>query len=402
MSPKTPLRGPLTSLADFAPKDAAGVPEAVTRLLQAAEAAQASDIHLLPTPGGLELAWRLDGVLQAVGLWPTAWANNVIARLKVLADLLTYRTDLPQEGRLRQVPGAVEMRLSTFPTLHGEKAVIRLFVGTGSFDTFGDLGLPDDQLRMLRLALDETSGCVIFAGPAGSGKTTTAYTCLRELQQRHQGQKSLVTLEDPIEAELPGITQSAVNRPSEFTYALGLRSLMRQDPDVVLVGEIRDRETAETVFQASLTGHLVLSTFHAGSAAQGVTRLRDLGVEPYLLRAGLRGIQCQRLLRKKCDHCETGCPECWSTGYRGRVLIAEWLQPELLPVSQGELGVIPTSLLQQQASAAGMTLLSQRASTLIQQRKTTLAEVIRVLGNAAAIPDAHSVDPALNPPEQFS
>jgi len=374
----------LVSTAGLAPKDAQSVPEAVTRLLQAAEAAHASDIHLLPTPQGLELAWRLDGVLHAVGVWPADWANNVIARLKVLADLLTYRTDLPQEGRLRQIPSAVEMRLSTFPTLHGEKAVIRLFVGTGSFDTFADLGLPEDQLLLLRRALDETSGCIIFAGPAGSGKTTTAYTCLREMQQRHHGQKSLVTLEDPVEAELKGIAQSAVNRPSEFTYALGLRSLMRQDPDVILVGEIRDRETAETVFQASLTGHLVLSTFHAGSAAQGVTRLRDLGVEPYLLRAGLRGLQCQRLLRKKCDGCETGCPACWSTGYRGRVLIAEWLQPELLPISQGELGVIPAPVLQQQAIAAGMTLLSQRASSLVAEGKTTSDEVMRVLGTTAA------------------
>ncbi|MBI1347604.1 type II/IV secretion system protein [bacterium] len=379
------------SLSELAPKDGASVPDAVARLLQAAQTAQASDLHLLPTRKGLELSWRLDGVLSSIGVWPAELAPNVISRLKVLADLLTYRTDLPQEGRLRQAPGQVEMRLSTFPTLYGEKGVVRLFVGTGSFDTFDDLGLADDQLPLLRRALEETTGCLIFAGPAGSGKTTTAYTCLREMQQLHAGRKSLVTLEDPIEAELPGITQSAVNRPAEFTYSLGLRSLMRQDPDVILVGEIRDRETAETVFQASLTGHLVLSTFHAGSAAQAVTRLRDLGVEPFLLRSGLRGIQCQRLMRKKCPSCTTGCESCWSTGYRGRVLIAEWLQPESLPTSLEELQIIPADSLQIRALAAGMKRLSERAKELIAQGQTTLAEAIRVLGHEALTPDAPAI-----------
>lgn len=385
MDPTSPKRESTAPIPRDVPNDPVSVPDAVTKLLQAASDVHASDLHLLPTPSGLQLAWRLDGVMQPLGVWPAALANNVISRLKVLADLLTYRTDLPQEGRIRQTTGDVEMRVSTFPTLHGEKAVVRLFVGTGSIDRLENLGLPDDQLQPLQLTLEETSGCVLFAGPAGSGKTTSAYTCLRELQQKYLGQKSIVTLEDPVEAELLGIAQSAVNRPSEFTYPLGLRSLMRQDPDVILVGEIRDRDTAETVFQASLTGHLVLSTFHAGSAAQAVTRLRDLGVEPYLLKTGLRGILCQRLLRRKCDHCETGCEECWSSGYHGRMLIAEWLQPELLPSLHEQMGVITATELQQQASAAGMTLLAQRAQALVSSGQTTMEEVIRVLGSHAAV-----------------
>ncbi|OYW12987.1 MAG: secretion protein, partial [Planctomycetales bacterium 12-60-4] len=261
-------------------------------------------------------------------------------------------------------------------------------IGSGSYQMLSDLGLPDNVRQQLRQQLEETTGCLVFAGPAGSGKTTTAYACLREILHSQQSGKSIATLEDPVEAEIPGISQSQVHRPADFTYALGLRSLMRQDPDVILVGEIRDRETAETVFQASLTGHLVLTTLHAGSAAQGVTRLRDLGVEPYLLRAGLRGLLCQRLLRQRCA-CQhetaetTGCPDCWQTGYRGRFLISEFLVPQVLPESLAELGVIPAEQLQRRAAESGMVLMRQSAADAVAADRTTPAEVIRVLGSGA-------------------
>lgn len=366
------------------PKTAADVSHVVQQSLQFAVAMQASDLHFRPTSAGLELAWRRDGVHAVMGYWPSELAANVVGRLKVLADLLTYRTDVPQEGRLRDVGRGLEMRLSTFPTLHGEKAVVRILAGTGRYELLEDLGLSTAVCTALRRQLEETTGCLIFAGPAGSGKTTTAYACLREILRTQSG-KALVTLEDPIEAELSGVSQSQVHRPAEFTYGLGLRSLMRQDPDVILVGEIRDRETAETAFQASLTGHLILSTLHAGSAAQGVTRLRDLGVEPYLLRAGLRGVICQRLLRRTCAECTphgtpAECPACFRTGYCGRLLISEFLSLAQCPDSLVDLERISSPELQQRAIAAGMVELASTAREFVSQQLTTEAELLRVLG----------------------
>ena len=374
------------------PQTPTDVAACIQELLQQAVVARASDLHLLPSRSGLEISWRLDGVMHSLTDWPAELSGNAISRLKVLAELLTYRTDLPQEGRLRSGTPGVEMRLSTFPTIHGEKAVIRLFVGSGSYRTLAELGLPFETRQQLQRQLSETNGCLVFCGPAGSGKTTTAYACLREIQQQSEAGKTLVTLEDPVEAELPGVSQSQVNRPAEFTYSLGLRSLMRQDPDVILVGEVRDRETAETTFQASLTGHLVLSTLHAGSASQGLTRLRDLGVEPYLLRAGLRGLLCQRLLRKACD-CQTspsptetppaGCPHCWGTGYFGRGIISELLVPQWLAEALPELGTLTAEALEARVTAAGMPLLKDAARSAVEAGWTTSAEVLRVLGDAS-------------------
>lgn len=365
------------------PTQADQIAMAVDRLLCAAVDARASDLHLRPTSDGLEVSWRRDGVMQPLTRWPGPLAVNVLSRLKVLADLLTYRTDLPQEGRLRSPRPGVEMRLSTFPTLHGEKGVIRFFAGSGSLQRLGDLGLPEAHLMALRTELAQTSGCLVFAGPAGAGKTTTAYACLRELQASNPG-KSLVTLEDPIEAELPGVSQTQVHRPVEFSYGLGLRSLMRQDPDVILVGEIRDPETAQTAFQASLTGHLVLSTLHAGSSAQGVTRLRELGVAPYLLRTGLRGLMCQRLLRKRCGCAGDECARCWGTGYYGRALVSEWLDPSSRLRQLDDWPILSAEPIEQAACAAGMVALTPSAWELVQRGITTADEVLRVLG---ALPD---------------
>ncbi len=364
------------------PTSADDVPASVDSLLTAAIAAKASDIHLRPAAEGLEVSWRLDGVLSPMAIWPKTWMANVVARLKVLAQLLTYRTELPQEGRLQTSTPGVEMRLSTFPTLHGEKAVVRLFVASGQYRLLEDLSLPDDLSASLQQLLHETAGVFVVSGPAGSGKTTTAYACLREMQRASRGARSLVTLEDPIEAELPGVAQTQVHRPAEFTYPLGLRSLLRQDPDVIFVGEIRDRETAATSFQAGLAGHLVLTTFHAGSAAEALVRLVDLGVEPYLLRAGLRGIVCQRLLRQVCE-CQgtaTGCDACWHTGYRGRRLIAELLHP--MALRAGTHWSASLSDWQAAAEAAGMVTLQQRAAHEIAAGRTTAQEVFRVLGTS--------------------
>ena len=285
-------------LPDSKPNDPERVPQIVEAILTAARDANASDVHLRPTADKLEMLWRLDGVLQPVAVFPRELGPQIVARLKVLAELLTYRCDMPQEGRIRSassasqiIPGEqdVETRLSTFPTLFGEKAVLRLFVGSGKYRRLSELGLHEDVLPKLKSLLEETSGVILLTGPAGSGKTTTIYACLREIDQQAGGGRSLVSLEDPIEVVVPGVDQSQVHPSSGFDMAVGLKSLLRQDPDVLMVGEIRDADTAETVFQASLTGHLVLTTFHAGSSAQAVSRLGDMGIEPYLLHSGLSG-----------------------------------------------------------------------------------------------------------------
>lgn len=324
----------------------------VEQLLHAARASGASDVHLQPSREGLEVKWRLDGVLQTVGVFPRGDSADVVSRLKVLAELLTYRSEVPQEGRIREGQGNIEMRVSTFPTLHGERAVVRLFASQQDLRFLQELGLPGEIEQTLRQILSETSGALIISGPAGSGKTTTAYACLRHLVSVSAGGKAVVSLEDPIEVAVDGVAQSQVNGAAGFDLAKGLRSLMRQDPEALLVGEIRDQEAAEIVFQASLTGHIVVTTFHAGSAVTAVSRLSDMGIEPYLLRSGILAILNQRLVRRLCS-CKleiendagllgvsverawepAGCEKCKQTGYAGRLVLAEMLQ-----VDHTELG----------------------------------------------------------------
>lgn len=369
-------------------------------ILRSAVAAGVSDIHFTVGADGLQLLWRIDGVLQPVATFPRALAPNFIARLKVLAELLTYRTDVPQEGRLRETTDGIEMRLSTFPTLHGEKGVVRLFASSDQYRWPSELGLPGDVLPELLGLLHESGRAILITGPAGSGKTTTAYACLRELQRDAGVGKSLVTLEDPIESVLDGVSQSPVNRTADFDYATGLRSLMRQDPDVILVGEIRDRETAETVFQACLTGHLVISTFHAGSSAEAISRLADMGIEPYLVRSGLRAIICQRLIRRLCDCAEwrtdddakfgfplprvrvaTGCESCAGTGYRGRLVLAELLRPDETEVGRAIINRRDAKDIQQIAMQSGFLSIAERAIRAIADGRTSPMEVRRVLGS---------------------
>ena len=296
--PSNRLSDALAKLDPASPRYATDV---VERALAEAQAAGASDVHFQPGGDGLELRWRIDGVLHPVALLPAKVAPNVVARLKVLSELLTYRTDVPQEGRIKGVPGEVEMRVSTFPTLFGEKAVVRMFAGPGRFLRLVDLGLPDAVRDELDHLLGETSGAIILSGPAGSGKTTTIYACLRELAARTRGERSLATLEDPIEAVVPGVAQAQVNPSAGLTLESGLKSLLRQDPEVIAIGEIRDKTTAEIALQAALTGHLILTTFHAGSACEVIGRFLDMGIEPYVVRSGLRVVVAQRLVRRLCD-----------------------------------------------------------------------------------------------------
>ncbi|MEW4489487.1 GspE/PulE family protein [Thalassoglobus sp. JC818] len=362
--------------------------EAVNSLIETAEKLGASDLHLVPESrdGMLVSRFRINGVLQPGPRVPLA--ANVISRLKVISGLLTYRTDVPQEGRVKsrgtQLQKDVsEIRVSTFPTLHGEKAVVRFFIGSEEFRFVRDLGLSDDVTSGIEQSLGETSGLFLICGPAGSGKTTTAYALLRELQNTAYGIRNICTLEDPVEAEIAGISQSQVKIDSGLTYQLGLRSLMRQDPDVIFVGEIRDRETAEIVFQAALTGHLVLSTFHAASVAEAISRLTDMDVEPYVLRSALMGVLAQRLLRRICQcmqNRQEACPECNGLGYSGRFAIAEFLRPQSASISREILDRSDAREINAAALKSGMISLVQRALSAVEQGETTLSECARVLG----------------------
>jgi type II secretory ATPase GspE/PulE/Tfp pilus assembly ATPase PilB-like protein len=395
-SPGERLQSALEGLVPGSPRYAT---EVVDRLLAEARALGASDVHILPAAEGLEIRWRLDGVLHPAALLPVAVGPNVVARLKVLAELLTYKNDVPQEGRIKGAAGDVEMRLSTFPTLHGEKAVVRLFAGSGQYLRLDDIGLPEPVRGTLGRLLDATGGMIVFSGPAGGGKTTTLYACLRELVSRSAGQRNLATLEDPIEVAVAGVSQSQANSAAGFTLELGLRSLLRQDPEVIAVGEIRDRATAEVAFQASLTGHLVLTTFHAGSAAGVIGRLSDMGIEPYLLRSGLRAVVAQRLVRALCSCAREsadpaarlglpvarawlpgGCEQCGGTGYHGRRLIAEMLLIDPEPVAAAILARGDVARLEHAAVGSGMMSRWQRAAELVEAGLTSPAEVRRVLG----------------------
>ena len=389
------LRGELAALDARDPQYATLV---VDRLLAAGREMQASDLHLLPTADGLDVRWRVDGVLEPLAVLPGRLAPNVVARLKVLAGLLTYRTDMPQEGRIRETAGT-EVRVSTFPTLHGEKAVVRLFADRSQYQSLDALGLPPEIVSELRGLLAETSGAILVTGPAGSGKTTTLYASLREIAEQSQARRSLASLEDPIEMDVPGVAQAQVNAAAGFDLAAGLRFLLRQDPEVIMVGEIRDRQTAETVFQASLTGHLVLSTFHAGSSVGAISRLLDMEIAPYLLRSGILAILSQRLVRRLCEcgqpadspdlrlglpvakvRVASGCSLCGGTGYRGRVVLAEMLTVQHNELARAILSRSDRMRLEQLAIESGMVPLIQRACAAIEAGLTSPAEVRRVLG----------------------
>ncbi|WP_231943717.1 GspE/PulE family protein [Aeoliella mucimassa] len=319
--------------------------ELVDRLLALVAESRASDVHIDPTESTIEFRWRLDGVLAPLGQLPRSLAAHVIGRLKVLAGLLTYETALPQEGRLASPTTGGEFRVSTFPTLFGERAVLRaLGTSRAGLESLAELGFADRVLTDFRQALTATTGAVLIVGPAGSGKTTTAYAAIREVVSHSQGGRAIHSLEDPVEVVVPGVTQSQVQPAVGFTMETALKSLVRQDPEVLMLGEIRDRTTAETTLEAALTGSLVITTFHAGSVQEALQRLVDMGIAPFAIRHAVRMVVAQRLVRKLCDcklpgevsrdaaplgfeveHCmgPAGCQQCAGTGYSGRALLAE-------------------------------------------------------------------------------
>lgn len=395
-----------TAIRELSSSDDDYVPQVVDQILQLARTHRASDVHLTPDSGGVVMKWRIDGVLQRVAGFDTELGSRLVSRAKVLAGLLTYRTDQPQEGRITELTvddrlPAAETRVATFPTLYGERAAIRLFADTTRLQRLDDLQLPDDICRRLRRSLQQTAGVILLAGPSGSGKTTTIYACLREILADAGESRSLMSLEDPIEQAVSGVTQSQVRLAVQFDLAAGLRAMLRQDPDVIMVGEIRDRDTAEQVFRAALTGHLVLTTFHAGSSAEAVARLTELGIDAWLLRSTLALIICQRLMREVCScrrnvgastdsvnrsdkhehqQHQLSCDQCSGTGFRGRFVIGECLAPGSDSFASGLLQNADTRTLQSIATEEGMITLAERAADAVSAGRTTAEEVYRVLG----------------------
>ena len=376
------------------------------RILTAAAMSNVSDVHFQPEKEGMDIRFRTDGVLHRIGLIPAERTPQIVARLKVLADLLTYKTTTQQEGRIRtgRVPNvAKEMRISTTPTLHGERVVVRFFSEERHYHYPEELGFPPDILAKLQTSIRKNGGAVLISGPAGSGKTTTAYALLRDLADRGETLRSIIALEDPIEHALSGIAQVEVSSQENQTLGEMIKYMMRQDPEVLFVGEIRDRQTAEAAFQAALTGHLLLTTFHAGGAASAVGRLCELGIEPFVLRSSISCVLSQRLVRKLCDCAETvdvpmkfaldraeydiktykipkGCSACSGTGYRGRIPLTEALPLENEDVMRSLLDSNDTVALQETAIRNGMIPLAHRGIALIESGISSPLEIRRVFG----------------------
>jgi len=375
----------------------------VNQIVGRAVETQASDIHLEPFEGRLRVRYRYDGVLHEAEGPPAHLASAVISRVKIMARLDIAERRLPQDGRLTlAVRGQqVDFRVSTIPSLHGEAVALRVLDRHAVEFDFTKLGLPKGVTAQLLRSLALPNGIVLVTGPTGSGKTTTLYTGLLQI---NSVARKIITAEDPVEYQLAGINQIQVKPQINLTFASLLRSILRQDPDVVMVGEIRDLETAEIAAQAALTGHLVLSTVHTNSAAATITRLRDMGLEDYLVTAVLRGVMAQRLVRRLCRHCRrpnraapefaarfaldrlapgshvlheaVGCSQCRGTGYRGRMAIAEFLVPD--DVVRGLiLSRADHAAIERAAVAAGMMPLFDAGLSAALAGETTIEEIVR-------------------------
>jgi general secretion pathway protein E len=358
----------------------------------------ASDIHLEPSDSGMAIRVRRDGVMEEVLRLPAEVAPMIVSRVKVMARLDIAERRLPQDGRMSLTLGAraFDVRVSTLPARGGERVVLRILDQSAVALSLDDLGLDAATEEVLRTALTSPNGMILVTGPTGAGKTTTLYAALKLL---NDGRRNILTVEDPVEYAVPGVGQTQVDARVGLTFAAGLRAILRQDPDVVLVGEIRDRETAEIAVQAALTGHLVLSTVHANSAAGAITRLRDFGVESFLIAATLRAVVAQRLVRLVCPHCATeeplpsalagrlglpagmpvakavGCPACRMTGYSRRQGLFELVRID------GEVrGLINEGAGEGRIEAGGLERsLPESARAAVAERRTTPAEALPLL-----------------------
>lgn len=354
------------------PAEDSAAPTVVERIIRQAEEAGASDIHLQMRADVAEVGFRLDGVITPGPVLAAGVAAHVFGRIKYLAKLKTYQDSLPQDGRIEKadVAAGCDIRVATYPTITGEKIVLRLF-HSSNVHGLPELQFPLDVRSELESFLSHSAGLLLLTGPAGSGKTTTIYACLRTLIERKN--RHVITIEDPVEQVLPGAMQTEVNEARGLTFAVASRHLLRQDPQVLVIGEIRDEETANIVVRASLTGHLVISTLHAGSCEGVLERLLVLSKDSSAIASSLRLILNQRLLRRFCTSCRgNGCDKCLQTGYRGRIPIVEFLRND--PRARKQIEARDLSDVR-----AGVSL-RQRALALVQAGLTSESEVNRVLG----------------------
>ncbi|MBU1108222.1 MAG: Flp pilus assembly complex ATPase component TadA [Candidatus Riflebacteria bacterium] len=367
---------------------------------------KASDIHIEPDENLLRTRFRIDGMLQEVMSLPKAFEAASISRCKVMAELDIAEKRIPQDGRikLQLQDREIDLRVSTYPTLRGEKVVMRILDKSTVLYGLEDLGFPDDTLAVFSSLIKKPNGIILVTGPTGSGKTSTLYAALQCIKDPSI---NIVTIEDPVEYQLANINQGQINPKAGFTFAGGLRSILRQDPDVIMVGEIRDYDTAEIAIRAALTGHLVFSTLHTNDSAGAMTRLIDMSVEPFLVASSIIAIMAQRLIRTICEECKeeyqpaaavikrskllyqsgktkvfqgSGCAKCNHTGYRGRTTITELLVPNER-IKELIVEKSATSVIKNEAMKMGMRTLRQDGLAKVLRGITTLSEVIRVSGD---------------------
>lgn len=382
------------------------VVKVVDRMLIDAVEARASDIHIEPREDKLVIRCRIDGILREVATYPQAMHKGVVSRIKILSSLDISERQKPQDGRvkIKIEDNEIDIRVSTLPTIYGEKAVLRLLNKKAVSLNLEDLNMSEKNLETLRQLIEEPYGIILVTGPTGSGKTTTLYAALNEI---NSVEDNIVTVEDPIEYQLPIINQTQINLKKDLTFATALRSILRQDPDIIMIGEIRDPETASIAAESALTGHLVLSTLHTNDAASSITRLIDMGVEPFLIAPSLLGIVAQRLVRKICTGCSeeytpsrreldaigigdsvdgvtfhrgTGCNDCNRTGYRGRtgiheILVVDSKIRELIS-SRGS-----TEMIRQQALKSGFKDMRFDGTRKVLAGITTIEELLRASRN---------------------
>lgn len=377
----------------------------VNSMIERAINERASDIHVEPREDGLFVRMRIDGIMHDILTVPKDIQGSVIARLKIMSGLNIAERRIPQDGRfnVRSRDKEVDLRVSTLPTAYGEKIVLRLLDKSGGNVTEESIGMTGHDLEVYLEMLKTHNGVILLVGPTGSGKSTTMYAMINRL---NTSEVNLVTLEDPVEYNISGINQVQVNEHTGMTFAAGLRAILRQDPDIIAVGEIRDGETAEIAMRSAITGHVVLTTIHTNDAIGSIDRLRDIGVEPYIIASALRGVISQRLVRRICPHCREayvpseeevrdlgiqvpqgtrfyrgrGCPHCFNTGYRGRVAVFE-----MLPITSRVRNLIYAQSGRDAVEAelkrpeAGFVSLHANGVRLLLEGMTTSSEVVRVL-----------------------
>lgn len=394
-------------LAALEQTDESGVADAVDVIISQGAYHGSSDIHLEPWSDHFSLRYRIDGILQQCALIPREFLAKINARIKVLADLVVYRKDVPQDGRIdmEKTSCGRPLRVSTVPTIKGEKTVIRLLGDTLELYTLDTLGFQPAVVGALREIITRSSGMLLLTGPSSSGKTTTIYASLREMMELQRHTTNIVTIEDPVEYTMDRISQIQVNPHVDFTFATALRAILRQDPEIIMVGEIRDLETARMAVRAGLTGHFVISTIHSGTASGVFTRLLDMGIESFLVASAITAVLAQRLVRLNCPDCaETytpapglrerfmpkktrahffrgaGCEACNGIGYRGRATIGELLTVDQ-DMAEAILRDLTTSQLEELAVKKGMQTMLQDGLDKACKGITTLDELLRVLPN---------------------